>query len=313
MDHYAVMLVECINLLAIKEDGIYVDGTLGRAGHSSQILKRIPKGHLYAFDKDMQAIAESQKKLSQIGENFTLVHGGFEDLDDTLNALGVQCIDGLLLDVGVSSPQFDDAKRGFSYRYDARLDMRMDQAQTLSAHEVVNTYSFHDLQRIIRQYGEEPFAKQIARAIECEREKKLIDTTLELVEVIKKALPAKVISKKGHPAKKTFQAIRIEVNDELQALQTVLYKGIKRLKEDGRVCVISFHSLEDRIVKEVFQAYTKAEKVNKRLPILETQKKEYELLNKKPLLPSERELAANKRSHSAKLRGIKKVSKNGNN
>ena len=222
MKHTSVLLQECIDSLVIKPNGIYVDGTLGRAGHSSEILKRIPNGHLYCFDKDQQAILESEGRLAAIGSNFTIIHAGFKNLKSELQNRGVDEIDGLLLDLGVSSPQFDEASRGFSYRYDAPLDMRMDQSQPLSAYEVVNTYEFNELMRIFYRYGEDSFAKQVARKIEQARSVKPIETTFELVDIIKSAYPAKVLNSKGHPAKKIFQAIRIEVNDELSELETVL-------------------------------------------------------------------------------------------
>lgn len=309
MKHYSVLLEESIELLDIKQNGIYVDGTLGRAGHSSEILKRIPEGHLYAFDKDQQAIDESTEKLKAIGDNFTLIHSGFEDLDKELDARGVKEIDGLLLDIGVSSPQFDDADRGFSYRNEARLDMRMNKEQEFSAYELVNEYPFEQLLYVISRYGEEKFAKQIARKIEKYRETKPIETTIELVEIIKSALPAKVLNKKGHPAKKTFQAIRIEVNNELAALESVLEAGIRRLSVNGRVSVITFHSLEDRIVKDIFKKYSRAEKVDKRIPLLPDQieMKDYEEITRKPILADEEELSENRRSHSAKLRVLRKV------
>lgn len=309
MKHYSVLLEESIELLDIKANGIYVDGTLGRAGHSSEILKRIPDGHLYAFDKDQQAIDESTEKLKAIGDNFTLIHSGFEDLGKELDARGVKEIDGLLLDIGVSSPQFDDVDRGFSYRNEARLDMRMNKEQEFSAYELVNEYPFEQLLYVISHYGEEKFAKQIARKIETYRETKPIETTIELVEIIKSALPAKVLNKKGHPAKKTFQAIRIEVNNELAALESVLEAGIRRLSVGGRVSVITFHSLEDRIVKDIFKKYSRVEKVDKRIPLLPDQieMKDYEEITRKPILADEEELSENRRSHSAKLRVLRKV------
>lgn len=309
MKHYSVMLAECIHFLGIKEDGIYVDGTLGRAGHSSEILKRIPKGHLYAFDKDQSALDDSKVKLDEIGSNYTLIHDGFEHLEAMLEQYHVDKIDGLLLDIGVSSPQFDDGERGFSYRYDARLDMRMDKTQALSAYDVVNTYPFEKLLYILSRYGEEKYAKQIARKIEKARSEKPIETTFALVDVVKSALPAKVVNAKGHPAKKTFQALRIEVNNELKALETVLEVGIQHLQVDGRICVITFHSLEDRIVKDIFKKYAREEKTNKRIPLLpdQVEKKDYEEMSKKPLVASEDELIINHRSHSAKLRVLRKV------
>ncbi|GAA6427734.1 16S rRNA (cytosine(1402)-N(4))-methyltransferase RsmH [Dielma fastidiosa] len=309
MKHTSVLLQECIDSLVIKPNGIYVDGTLGRAGHSSEILKRIPNGHLYCFDKDQQAILESEGRLAAIGSNFTIIHAGFKNLKSELQNRGVDEIDGLLLDLGVSSPQFDEASRGFSYRYDAPLDMRMDQSQPLSAYEVVNTYEFNELMRIFYRYGEDSFAKQVARKIEQARSVKPIETTFELVDIIKSAYPAKVLNSKGHPAKKIFQAIRIEVNDELSELETVLEDALAMLKIGGRVAVISFHSLEDRIVKETFVRMSSQPKIDKRIPLLPDQLEEapYRLVTKKPILAGEAELKENNRSHSAKLRVIERV------
>ena len=309
MKHTSVLLQECIDSLVIKPNGIYVDGTLGRAGHSSEILKRIPNGHLYCFDKDQQAILESEGRLAAIGSNFTIIHAGFKNLKSELQNRGVDEIDGLVLDLGVSSPQFDEASRGFSYRYDAPLDMRMDQSQPLSAYEVVNTYEFNELMRIFYRYGEDSFAKQVARKIEQARSVKPIETTFELVDIIKSAYPAKVLNSKGHPAKKIFQAIRIEVNDELSELETVLEDALAMLKIGGRVAVISFHSLEDRIVKETFVRMSSQPKIDKRIPLLPGQLEEapYRLVTKKPILAGEAELKENNRSHSAKLRVIERV------
>lgn len=307
--HYSVLLEECIEGLAIKADGIYVDGTLGRGGHSAEILKRIPQGHLYAFDRDETAIRESRDRLQSIGSNFTLIHKQFSQMKEELNSRGIHHIDGMLLDLGVSSPQFDDARRGFSYRYDALLDMRMDQTQSKNAFEVVNTYDYHALVKIFYQYGEESFAKQIARSIEKQRAIKPINTTFELVDVIKSALPAKVLHKKGHPAKKVFQAIRIEVNDELKEIEMVLQDALDMLAIHGRLCVISFQSLEDRIVKEAFQQVSVPKKVDKRIPVLPHQVEEmpYRLINRKPITADEEELEINNRSHSAKLRIIERI------
>ena len=309
MKHTSVLLQECIDSLVIKPNGIYVDGTLGRAGHSSEILKRIPNGHLYCFDKDQQAILESEGRLAAIGSNFTIIHAGFKNLKSELQNRGVDEIDGVLRDLGVSSPQFDEASRGFSYRYDAPLDMRMDQSQPLSAYEVVNTYEFNELMRIFYRYGEDSFAKQVARKIEQARSVKPIETTFELVDIIKSAYPAKVLNSKGHPAKKIFQAIRIEVNDELSELETVLEDALAMLKISGRVAVISFHSLEDRIVKETFVRMSSQPKIDKRIPLLPGQLEEapYRLVTKKPILAGEAELKENNRSHSAKLRVIERV------
>ncbi len=307
--HYSVLLNETIEGLDIKPEGIYVDGTLGRGGHSLEVVKRLNQGgRLICFDKDIQAIEYSKERLKDYLDQVTFIHADYSSIKLELAQLGIEKVDGVILDIGVSSPQFDDQMRGFSYRFDARLDMRMDQSQVLSAYEVVNTYSYHELVSILYRYGEESFAKQIARKIESAREIKPIETTFDLVEVIKSALPAKVLSKKGHPAKQTFQALRIEVNKELDALETGLKDSIELLKQHGRVCVISFHSLEDRIVKEMFNQYGKAPKVDKFIPLRadELPQADYVVITKKPIVASKEELEENKRSHSAKLRVIMK-------
>lgn len=303
--HIPVLLKETIDGLNLKQDGIYVDGTLGRGGHSSEILKVASEGHLYCFDQDKQAITESRERLEKIGENFTLINDNFENLKKDLNELGVNEVDGFLFDLGVSSAQFDESDRGFSYRYDARLDMRMNQDSRISAYDVVNNYSLNDLTRIIREYGEEPFAYQIAREIISQRSISPLVTTYELVDVIKKALPKKVLSKPGHPAKQTFQAIRIEVNRELEVLKTALKDACEMLKSGGRVAVITFNSLEDRIVKQYFNSLTKEEVTSRYLP---SSNKEinYRLVNKKIITASEEELASNNRSKPAKLRVIER-------
>lgn len=303
--HIPVLLKETIDGLNLKPDGIYVDGTLGRGGHSSEILKVATKGHLYCFDQDKQAIAESRERLEQIGKNFTLINDNFENLKKDLNELGVEKVDGFLFDLGVSSVQFDESDRGFSYRYDARLDMRMNQDSRISAYDVVNNYSLNDLTRIIREYGEEPFAYQIAREIISQRSISPLVTTYQLVDVIKKALPKKVLSKPGHPAKQTFQAIRIEVNRELEVLKIALKDACEMLQSGGRVAVITFNSLEDRIVKQYFNSLTKDEVTSRYLP--STNKEiNYRLVNKKIITASEEELASNNRSKPAKLRVIER-------
>ncbi|MCF0113824.1 MAG: 16S rRNA (cytosine(1402)-N(4))-methyltransferase RsmH [Erysipelotrichaceae bacterium] len=306
MKHYSVLLKECIENLAVKPDGIYVDGTLGRAGHASHVAALLDQGKLIGFDKDETALTESKEVLAPYASKVVLVRDDFCHLKDRLKELGIEKVDGILLDLGVSSPQFDDAQRGFSYRFDARLDMRMDQSQELSAYEVVNNYSYEQLVSILYRYGEEKFAKQIARSIEKNRP---IETTFELVEVIKKALPAKVLSKKGHPAKQTFQAIRIEVNHELDSLEEALRDGLDLLNVGGRFCVITFHSLEDRMVKDVFRDASEAEKIDKRIPLRADQlpQANYRLVSKKAIVASEEELSENNRSHSAKLRVIERV------
>lgn len=308
MEHYSVLLNESIEQLNIREDGIYVDGTLGRAGHSSEILRRLTTGHLYSFDLDEVAIEQSRPRLEAISDHFTLIHANFEEITSELAKRGVTQVDGMMFDLGVSSPQFDQADRGFSYRFDGPLDMRMDQSQDLSAYTIVNEYSYEDLVRILYRYGEEPFAKQIARSIEKNRAIQPIETTFELVDVIKQALPAKVKNKKGHPAKQTFQAIRIAVNHELDALEHMLEQSLDLLAPNGRCAVITFHSLEDRMVKTMFKEATSVPKIDKRLPITADQVPEaaYELVTRKPILPTEQELDENRRSHSAKLRVIER-------
>lgn len=305
--HISVLLHESIEMLNLKPDDIVVDCTLGRGGHSSEILRRIPQGHLYAFDLDLDAIAASKARLEAIGSNFTLIHAPFEDLDQVLDAQGVKQVDGILMDLGVSSPQFDDPERGFSYRFDARLDMRMNQEQALDAWQVVNTYPKEELVRILRDYGEESFAGRIAAAIVSARTASPINTTFELTDVIKSALPASVLRKKGHPAKQTFQALRMEVNRELPQLKNVLQKGLQRLKPGGRMAVITFHSLEDRIVKRAFASVALPKKTDRRLPVAGDEKLKYRLINKKPVTASEEELEANLRAHSAKLRGVERI------
>ena len=289
MEHISVLLNECIEGLNIKEDGIYVDATLGGGGHSSEILKRLTTGHLYCFDQDDYAIGRATLRLSEIGSNFTIIKSNFVNLKEELNKLGVTKIDGILYDLGVSSFQFDDPERGFSYKYDAYLDMRMDQDASLTAHDIVNTYSVEEISKIISKYGEDPFAYNIAKKIVAARNNKTINTTFELVDVIKSALPQKVLNKKGHPAKQTFQALRIAVNDELQVFEKSVLQAIELANIGGRIVVITFHSLEDRICKHTFKEYSEI-KIPKNLPIVVTE------------LPTNEELEVNNRAHSAKLR-----------
>ena len=307
MKHVSVLLGEALESLAIKPDGIYVDATLGRAGHSSEILKRIPSGHLYCFDKDATALEESKQRLADVGENFTLIQSDFSHLKEELASRGIDQVDGILADLGVSSPQFDDPSRGFSYRYDAKLDMRMDQSQELTAYEVVNTYPFDKLLKVLVDFGEDPDAYRIAKEIERRRKEAPIDTTFQLVEAIKAAKPAKSLAKKGHPAKQTFQALRIEVNGEKQALEALLQDAPGLLKEDGRLSIITFMSLDDRLVKQRFASLTRIEGSRHGFDLPgQIPEPEFDLPYRKPILPSEEEMADNPRSISAKLRTLRK-------
>lgn len=303
--HKSVLLDEAIEQLHIKPNGIYVDATTGGGGHSSKILERLTTGHLYCFDQDEYAFERSKERLDAISNNYTFVKANFVDLKKELNKLGVYHIDGIIYDLGVSSFQFDIPERGFSYNYDAPLDMRMNQSQPLTAEIIVNTYSYEDLVRILFRYGEDPFSKQIARSIERERKIKPIHTTFELVDVIKKALPQKVLHQKGHPAKQTFQALRIAVNDELRVFEVSINDALEMLNSDGYAVVITFHSLEDRICKTVFKEVSTIE-VPEGLPIMPDVEAKFELITRKPILPSEEELEFNNRAHSAKMRVIRR-------
>ena len=300
MKHISVLLEPTINALNIKEDGVYVDCTLGYAGHSSAILKKLKKGKLYAFDQDIDARVYSENVLKNIGNNYEIIPSNFVNLKEELEKRGVTSIDGIMFDLGVSSPQLDDAQRGFSFHLDAPLDMRMDRTLKLTAKEVVNNYSFNDLYRIIKDYGEEKYAKQIARAIEKHREEKEIATTLELKDIISQAVPAKY-KRLTHPARRTFQAIRIEVNKELSILPKALNDAIDLLKKDGVIAVITFHSLEDKICQEVFKERSKEDMVLKGMPnVPDEYKPELKILKK--IKPNKEELEINKRSRSATLR-----------
>ena len=300
MKHISVLKEETINALNIKEDGIYVDCTLGYAGHSSAILKRIKKGMLYAFDQDVEAREYSENKLSEIGNNFCIIASNFSNLKSELAKRGIYKFDGIMFDLGVTSPQLDDASRGFSFHEDAYLDMRMDKSSSLTAYDVVNNYSFNDLYRIISRYGEEKYAKQIAREIEKTRNEKEIKTTLELADIISNAVPAKY-KRLTNPSRRTFQAIRIEVNKELSILPGALNDAIDILKKDGVIAVITFHSLEDRICKEVFKERSKIDELVKNLPsIPDEYKPDIRVLKK--IKPSKEEIEFNKRSRSATLR-----------
>ncbi|AMM92363.1 16S rRNA (cytosine(1402)-N(4))-methyltransferase RsmH [Peribacillus simplex] len=302
--HTTVLLKETVDGLNIKPDGIYVDCTLGGAGHSEYLLSQLSdNGRLYAFDQDETAIRNAKEKLERFGERIVLVPNNFKYLKEELNARGIEKVDGILYDLGVSSPQLDTPERGFSYNHDAPLDMRMDQSAAISAYDVVNTWSFHDLMRIFFQYGEEKFSKQIARKIEAAREIKPIETTFELVELIKDGIPAPARRKGGHPAKRVFQAIRIAVNDELGVFEDSLEQAISLLDKEGRISVITFHSLEDRICKTVFKKASSLPDLPPGLPVIPDEfKPPMKIITRKPILPSEEELEGNNRSRSAKLR-----------
>lgn len=304
--HIPVLLNETIEGLNIKPDGIYLDLTLGRGGHSGEILKRLTSGHLYGVDQDQEAINESEKYLKTISSNFTLVHSNFSYIDEILENLNIKYVDGVLMDLGVSSPQFDEGYRGFSYREDAPLDMRMDQRNDLTAYKIVNTYTLNEIFKIIRDYGEDKYAYSIAKNIVKYRENKPIETTFELVEIIKRSKPEKELRKVGHPAKQVFQALRIAVNDELNVLTDTLGKVLKHLRPGGgRLAVITFHSLEDRITKNCFKEASIEEGNRYDIPI-KGEEKEYRLINRKPIIASEDELKENHRSASAKLRIIER-------
>lgn len=306
--HISVLLDECIDNLNIKPDGIYVDGTLGMGGHSYEIAKRLTTGRLVGIDRDETAIERARKRLEEFSDCVTLVHGNFSDTASILDNLNIPAVDGMLFDLGVSSPQLDEAERGFSYMNDAPLDMRMDKSMGLTAYDVVNTYSVDRLNRIFWDYGEERYARKISAAIDAHRAQKPIETTLELVDIIKSALPAAALREKQHPAKRCFQAIRIAVNDELGAIATLMDTAPDKLKIGGRLCVISFHSLEDRIVKSGIAARENGCTCPREAPICTCGfKKTLKSVCRKPILPSEEELDVNPRSRSAKLRVAERV------
>ena len=301
--HYSVLLNEAVEGLDIKEDGIYVDCTLGGAGHSLEILKRLKNGKLYAFDQDNVALENAKEKLAEYSDKVVFIKSNFVNLKEKLAELGVHEVDGVLYDLGVSSPQLDTPERGFSYNYDTRLDMRMDTDAKISAYDVVNEYSYHDLVKIFYRYGEENFSKQIARNIEKKREQKPIETTFELVEIIKESIPAAKRRTGGHPAKRVFQAIRIAVNNELSVFEDSLEQAIDIVSVGGRISVITFHSLEDRICKQIFNSYSKSKDIPKNLPIMpEESLSKLKVITRKPIYPSDIELEENNRSRSAKLR-----------
>ena len=301
--HKPVLLEECLDALAIRPDGTYLDGTLGRAGHSLEILRRLTTGRLIGIDRDMTAIEAAKERLAEFSDRVTLVHSNFSELGSVLENLGISGVDGMLFDLGVSSPQLDEAQRGFSYMQDAPLDMRMDASAALDAREVVNTWSGDELKRILRDYGEERYAAQIARAIVREREKKPIETTMELVEIIRSAMPAAALREKQHPAKRSFQAIRIAVNGELDALPPMLEAATGALRPGGRLAVITFHSLEDRIVKQTMRDLATGCTCPSEFPVCVCGKKpKLELVSRKPIVSGAAELEENPRARSAKLR-----------
>lgn len=307
-EHTPVLLKEIIKNLNIKEDGIYVDGTLGGAGHSSEIAKRLTGGKLIGIDQDLNALKKSEQVLAPYSKNVILVHDNYENIDKVLMDLGIPKVDGILLDIGVSSHQLDEESRGFSYNKDAPLDMRMDRTSGISAWDVVNNYSERELEQIIFDYGEDRWAKRIAEFIVLERSEKPIDTTFELVTAIKKAIPKAVRMEGHHPAKKTFQAIRIEVNRELEVLKNSIEKMVGLLNPGGRLLIITFHSLEDRIVKEHFRELYKDCICPPELPQCVCEKKrEIKIITRKPIIPTEKEISENPRSRSSKLRIAEKI------
>lgn len=304
--HVSVMLNETIDYLNIKEDGVYVDCTLGGAGHALYLLNQLnDKGRLIAIDQDLTAIENAKEVLKEHLHKVTFVHNNFRELTNILNELEIEKVDGIYYDLGVSSPQLDVPERGFSYHNDAKLDMRMDQTQSLSAYEVVNQWSYEALVRIFFRYGEEKFSKQIARRIEAHREQQPIETTLELVDVIKEGIPAKARRKGGHPAKRVFQAIRIAVNDELSAFEDSVEQAIECVKVGGRISVITFHSLEDRLCKQIFQEFEKGPDVPRGLPVIpEAYTPKLKRVNRKPITATDDDLNENNRARSAKLRVV---------
>lgn len=307
LTHKPVLLEECIQALNIRPDGIYLDGTLGRAGHSREIARRLTTGRLICVDRDQAALDAAQERLGEWMDKVTLVHSNFDQLDAILDGLHLAGVDGMLFDLGVSSPQLDDGERGFSYRTDAPLDMRMDRSEGLTAAQVVNTWPQEELRRILSQYGEERYAPTIAAAIVRRRQERPIETTLELVDVIKSGMPARALKEKQHPAKRSFQAIRITVNDELAAVDRMLRAAVPRLSPGGRLCVISFHSLEDRIVKNALAEFAKGCTCPPDFPVCVCGKKpQITLTPRKPILPTAEEIEENPRARSAKLRVAEK-------
>ena len=308
LTHKPVLLEECIQALNIRPDGIYLDGTLGRAGHSREIARRLTTGRLICVDRDQAALDAAQERLGEWMDKVTLVHSNFDQLDAILDGLHLAGVDGMLFDLGVSSPQLDDGERGFSYRTDAPLDMRMDRSEGLTAAQVVNTWSQEELRRILQQYGEERYAPSIAAAIVRRRQERPISTTLELVEVVRSGMPAKALKEKQHPAKRSFQAIRIAVNDELASVDRMLQGAVPRLNRGGRLAVITFHSLEDRIVKNALAQFARGCICPPDFPVCVCGRTpDVKLVHKKPILPTEEEIQENPRARSAKLRAAEKL------
>lgn len=306
--HKSVLLQECIDALAIRPDGIYLDGTLGGAGHSLQIAKRLTTGRLIGVDRDETALCAAKQRLADYVARVTLVHANFSELTHILQELQISGVDGMLFDLGVSSPQLDEAERGFSYMADAPLDMRMDRSEHLTAADVVNLWPQEELRRILYAYGEERYAPQIAAAIVCRRQERPIETTLELADVIRSAMPPQALREKQHPAKRSFQAIRIAVNDELGAIERLMKDAVACLNKGGRLAVITFHSLEDRIVKNAMQEAARGCTCPPEFPVCVCGKKpSVRILTRKPIVSGERELAENPRARSAKLRVAEKL------
>ncbi|MCT2538066.1 16S rRNA (cytosine(1402)-N(4))-methyltransferase RsmH [Aquibacillus koreensis] len=308
-EHFTVLKQETVEGLNVKPDGTYVDCTLGGGGHSEMIAKHLGEGGLLiAFDQDEHAIKAAQDRLSDYKEKIIYIHSNFRYLKEKLEEYEIDQIDGIVFDLGVSSPQLDQAERGFSYQHDAPLDMRMDQSQSLTAYDVINSWSYEDLVRIFFRYGEENFSKQIARKIEQARATKEIKTTYDLVDIIKEAIPAPARRKGGHPGKRIFQAVRIAVNDELQAFYDVLHQAAEVVDVGGRIAVITFHSLEDRLCKQAFKKWSTTPPLPRNIPIIpEESKAPFKMINRKPIIPTEEELELNRRSRSAKLRIVEKL------
>ena len=306
--HVSVLLDECISNLNIDPDGIYVDGTLGLGGHSAEIAKRLSGGRLICIDRDQTAIERAGKRLAPYADRITFVHGNFSETASVLDSLGIEAVDGMLFDLGVSSPQLDESERGFSYQHDAPLDMRMDKSAAPTAWTVVNEWSRDELRRILSQYGEERYAGPISAAIERARQTGPIETTGQLVDIIRSALPASALREKQHPAKRSFQGIRIAVNDELGAVSRMMQAAVPRLRQGGRLAVISFHSLEDRIVKSELAAAAKGCTCPPEFPVCVCGKTpQIRILTRKPILPGPQELEENPRARSAKLRVAQKL------